>query len=116
MTLGKAAEFQKEIGMSKIHFLETPAPAGDAPSSRLLSTVAGWLENQKARCTLFRSAALDPRFAADIGLTPDEIEWECSAPFWVAISSRACARPAGRSALDRTTGRHEIRGRRIDSW
>lgn len=44
-----------------------------------------WLENHRARRRLGACAALDPRFAADIGLTPDELAIECRALFWTPL-------------------------------
>jgi uncharacterized protein YjiS (DUF1127 family) len=44
-----------------------------------------WLENHRARRRLGAYAALDPRFAVDIGLTPDELAIECRAPFWAPV-------------------------------
>jgi len=112
---------RKEIAVNGTRFLETPAPTGasrsGAPTNRLLSTVAGWLANQKARRELFRCASLDRRFAWDIGLTPDEIERECSAPFWAELPSGTYARSMGRAMadrfanLDRSVGRPRVWGR-----
>jgi hypothetical protein len=41
--------------------------------------------NRAARRRLRDCARLDPRFAADIGLAPDELAMECRAPFWVTV-------------------------------
>jgi len=40
------------------------------------------LQNYAARRELRRCASLDPRFARDIGLTPDELAMVCAAPPW----------------------------------
>ena len=63
-----------------------PAHRGAAPPPRWRSVLAMWLENYRARRRLRRCLALDPRFARDIGLTPDDIARECQAPFWTPVS------------------------------
>jgi len=59
---------------------------GGAPPPRWRSVLWTWLENHRARRRLRRCLALDPRFARDIGLTPDDIARECRAPFWTPVS------------------------------
>jgi uncharacterized protein YjiS (DUF1127 family) len=68
------------------------SPQRSARRTGWLSIIRGWLENHMARRRLQSCASLDPRLAKDIGLSPEEIEMECSAPFWVSIPSRPYAR------------------------
>lgn len=49
------------------------------------SILSAWLETYRARRRLLHCLALDPRFARDIGLTPEEVAAECRAPFWTAL-------------------------------
>jgi uncharacterized protein YjiS (DUF1127 family) len=44
--------------------------------------LALWLATLDGRRRLIRCAALDPRFPADIGLTPIDIVVESRRPFW----------------------------------
>jgi uncharacterized protein YjiS (DUF1127 family) len=83
------------------------ATPGDAPSPGLRALFCGWLENHAARRRLRRCAVLDRRFAADIGLTPEEMETECLAPFWIAVPRVTFARPAGRDARPGEQGLEE---------
>jgi uncharacterized protein YjiS (DUF1127 family) len=57
------------------------------------TTLASWRRNRTARSRMLRCALLDPRFASDIGLTLDEVETECRAPFWRAVARLQGARP-----------------------
>lgn len=47
--------------------------------------LAGWRERRAARRLLRACLAADPRFARDIGLTPEEIGVETVRPFWKEI-------------------------------
>ena len=55
------------------------------PSPGWRATLAAWRERRAARRHLRDYLALDPRFARDIGLTPDEIEVERGRPFWTGV-------------------------------
>jgi len=47
--------------------------------------LARWIDNYRARRDLLQCAALDARFARDIGLTDADIAIECASPFWIAV-------------------------------
>lgn len=47
--------------------------------------LARWRENRAARRVLIDCLATDPRFARDIGLTPEQISVEAVKPFWREI-------------------------------
>lgn len=68
----------------------------DRPGSR--SPIGGWVrgwwcvlrawrENHAARRRLRQCAALDERFAKDIGLTQDEVAMLCAEPPWRPVAS-----------------------------
>lgn len=44
--------------------------------------LAAWREARAARRHLRDCLALDPRFARDVGLTPDDLAREIGRPFW----------------------------------
>jgi len=50
--------------------------------------LARWREASAARRLLRNCLAADPRFARDIGLTPEEIGAEAARPFWKEIRRR----------------------------
>ena len=58
-------------------------PAAVSPGWR--ARLAAWRENRAARRYLRVYLALDPRFARDIGLTPDDLAHEIGRPFWRPI-------------------------------
>lgn len=61
-------------------------PAAEPPSWRAL--LRRWLETRAARRRLLRHVELDPRLAADIGLTPGDLAVERRLPFWVPVRRR----------------------------
>lgn len=68
----------------------TPGSSDEIADARVplkwLSRIRQWLENDRARRELARCLALDPRFARDIGLSPNDVYSISSAPFWVGIT------------------------------
>lgn len=51
--------------------------------------LAAWREARAARRHLRIHLALDPRFARDVGLTPDDLAREIGRPFWHPIERRS---------------------------
>jgi uncharacterized protein YjiS (DUF1127 family) len=59
-----------------------------APRRGLPRTIAAWLETRAARRRLLSCYDLDPRLAADIGLTHIDIEFERTSPMWRPLRRR----------------------------
>lgn len=54
---------------------------------KLVTTVHRNLQTRvDARRRLLACQSLDPRFAKDIGLSPESLDWECSRAPWVRMS------------------------------
>jgi uncharacterized protein YjiS (DUF1127 family) len=69
---------------------ETAVEAASVPTPRrgLLRTIATWFATRAARRRLLRCYDLDPRLAADIGLTHTDIELERASPLWRPLHRR----------------------------
>lgn len=65
-----------------------PPTEPPSPSPSWRRRLAQWLETRAARRRLLRYAELDPRLAADIGLTPGDLAVERLLPFWVPVRRR----------------------------
>ena len=62
-----------------------PISVGNRAPSGWWRRLAVWRENRALRQQLVRCQALDPRFARDIGLSPEAIAMEAERPFWIAV-------------------------------
>jgi uncharacterized protein YjiS (DUF1127 family) len=59
-----------------------------APRRSLWRTIALWFETWRARRRLLSCYDLDPRLAADIGLTHTDLQMERASPMWRPLRRR----------------------------
>ncbi len=56
------------------------------PAAQPADLVLKWLADERARRRLAEYQRIDPRFAKDVGVTPEQIATECAAPFWSGLT------------------------------
>jgi uncharacterized protein YjiS (DUF1127 family) len=60
---------------------KTFSPARSGGAGRILDLVMAWTERYRQRVML---AEMEPHIRRDLGLSPADIDQECSKPFWRA--------------------------------
>jgi uncharacterized protein YjiS (DUF1127 family) len=57
-----------------------------SPASGFWKSLIGfWRNNARDRRRLRACACIDPRLAKDIGMTAEQLRYECQGPFWVPV-------------------------------